>query len=153
MPAAVQFYHLLTTPLERALPKLVEKACGQGMRVLIHGTSEQCEALDRALWVNDPDSFIPHGSDNSPNPERQPVYLTRSMDNANKAQILMIADGATCEEQETYERICDIFDGGDEQAVAAARERWKAYADQGLPLTYIRQKEGGGWEKIREDNQ
>ena len=39
-----------------------------------------------------------------------------------------------------------MFDGRDE-TMAAARQRWRGYLDQGFKLTYWQQTEAGGWEK------
>ncbi|MGH7030781.1 MAG: DNA polymerase III subunit chi [Stellaceae bacterium] len=33
--AEIGFYHLLSTPLERALPKLLERVCAQGHVVVV----------------------------------------------------------------------------------------------------------------------
>ena len=47
--AEIGFYHLLTTPLERALPRLLERAVGQGHRVVVcAGSPERVEHLERA---------------------------------------------------------------------------------------------------------
>ena len=43
-------------------------------------------------------------------------------------------------------RVFDLFDGNDEAAVAAARERWKAARAGGHALTYWQQG-ARGWEK------
>ncbi len=150
---AIQFYQLLSTPLERALPKLMEKACEQGMRAVIHGTEAQIETLDKALWNYNPDTFLPHGTRNDPSPERQPVYLCSRGENPNGATLRVIAHGVTVSADEPYERVFDLFDGTDETALAAARQRWKSYLDAGFSLTYIRQKENGGWEKLKETGQ
>ncbi len=149
MPAAIQFYDLRTSPLERALPKLMEKAMAAGLRAVIRGTPGQVEALDRALWTYSTHAFLPHGTAADPHPMRQPVYLTAARDNPNGAALLVITDGSAYGE-ENFERVFDIFDGTDETALAEARARWKRYREQGHALTYIRQKEDGGWEKTAE---
>ena len=125
---------------------LMEKAYGQAMRVVIKGTDAQCERLDKALWVQNPDGFLPHGTQKDPQPQRQPVYLTSELENPNDAQLLVIVDGSS-EIAEGVERVFDVFDGGMEAEVQAARARWKQYLDAGYGLTYIRQKDNGGWEK------
>lgn len=147
---AIQFYHLLTTPLERALPKLMEKAYSAGMRAVVWGEAEQVKRLDGALWTYDPGSFLPHGTSADPQPERQPVYLTEKEENPNHATLLVVTDGRSVQgEGAAFERVFDIFDGSDEEAVTAARARWKSYKDKGYALTYIKQKDDGGWEKVR----
>ena len=48
--AEIGFYHLLTTPLERAQPRMLERACAQGHRVVIRAASpERVEHLNAHL--------------------------------------------------------------------------------------------------------
>lgn len=147
--ATIQFYHLTTTPLERALPKLLEKAYGANMRALVVAPSdERAEQLNQLLWSYDPGSFLPHGSMKEPSPEAQPILLTaNSAENKNGATALFITNGAMPAEHHQYERILDIFDGNDAQAVENARVRWASYKTAGHTLTYLRQNEAGGWEQ------
>lgn len=153
MATEIQFYHLLSTPLPRALPKLMEKALGAGMRCVVRVADEtQLRALDDALWSYDPGSFLPHGTMHEPQPERQPVYLTTRTENPNGAQVLVMTAGQQPEDRDAYARLLDLFDGHDETALQAARERWKAYKDEGYRLRYVRQQPGGGWQTMASAN-
>ena len=59
----IGFYHLLTTPLERALPRLLERARAQGYRLVVRAaSSERVEHLNALLWTYDEAGFLPHGS-------------------------------------------------------------------------------------------
>ncbi len=141
----VGFYHLTATPFERALPRLLEKVLGAGARaVVLAGSNARIESLDTALWVYDPESFLPHGTAGAGNPANQPVYLTAREENPNGAAILVLIDGIEAEFLSTFER---RFDGTDEAAVAAARERWNARKAAGDALTYWKQAPDGRWEK------
>lgn len=146
----IHFYHLLTTPLEKALPRLMDKALKSGMRTVIYGTEPQVESLDRVLWTFSPNAFLPHGTQKDPMPEEQPVYLTPKLENPNGANLLVITHGEQPPVDSAFTRIIDIFDGADPDEVAAARQRWSAYKTSGHPLTYIKQKDDGGWEKMAE---
>jgi DNA polymerase-3 subunit chi len=144
----ISFYHLLHTPLERALPKLIEKVLESGARAVIRtGSTERAEALNGALWTFDQDSFVPHGTALDGNAPLQPVWITPDEENPNGADILVLTDGAESAEVANYRRCLEMFDGRDEAAVADARRRWKAYKDATHELTYWQQTEGGGWEK------
>lgn len=146
--AAIQFYHLLTTPLERALPKLMEKAVESGKRSLILCASEaQADKLNEALWTYDPGRFLPHGSSKDPHPEQQPVYITHHEENPNQASILVVTDGAYLDGLDGIEKLLDIFDGHNPEAVAGARTRWKQYSNAGHTVSYIKQQQGGGWKQ------
>lgn len=149
----IQFYHLLSTPLTHALPKLMEKALQAGYRaVIVAGSDTQLAALDDALWTADAASFIPHGSDQDGAPEEQPIYLTLRHEAIDGTGVLVITDGSSCSQPGQYEKILDMFDGHDEAAVEAARTRWKAYREADYPLHYIQQQPGGGWKCMAKAN-
>jgi DNA polymerase-3 subunit chi len=144
----IGFYHLTRTPLERALPRLLEKVVETGARaVVIAGSSDRVEALNSVLWTYDQGSFLPHGSARDGDAQEQPIWLTTADENPNGATVLVLAEGAQSAAVGTYARCLDMFDGNDANAVAAARERWRAYAAAGHVLTYWQQNVRGGWEK------
>ena len=146
--AEVWFYQLERTGLDQALPELLEKTLAKNWRAVVRSPSrERVEHLDGWLWTWRDDSFLPHGADDQPNPERQPVLLTTIEGNPNVAQALFLIDGAEPGELEGYERCVILFDGSDEAALAQARERWKAFRGAGAQVSYWRQTERGGWEK------
>jgi DNA polymerase III subunit chi len=143
----IGFYHLLTTPLERALPRLLELGLKAGFRIVVlAGSAERVEHLAAALWSYDDASFLPHGSKRDGRPERQPVWLTDSDENPNRADMLVLTDGAGSARLAEYRRCLDLFDGNDETALAAARERWRRAKEEGHALTYWQQT-ATGWAK------
>ncbi len=147
----IGFYHLQRWPLEQALPKLLEKAMSAGHRsVVLASSAERVAALDAHLWTYDPASWLPHGTARDGEAERQPVWLTAVEENPNGADVLVLVDGATPRDVAGYARCLDLFDGNDDAALAAARERWRRWKDEGHDLVYYQQSEGGGWvEKAR----
>jgi len=147
--AEVGFYHLLTMPLDRALPKLLERAVASGERVVvIAGSEERVEHLNDILWTYDDASFLAHGSSRDGNASRQPVWLAATDESPNGAKWVMLVDGARAD-LARYGRCFDIFDGNDEGAVAAARLRWSEAKAAGHSLTYWQQTDKG-WEKKAE---
>lgn len=144
----IGFYHLVRSPLESALPKLLQKVLESGARaVVMAGSEERVESLAAMLWTYHPNSFLPHGTAKDGKPEQQPIWLTERDENPNGATILVLTDGASSDSLERYARCLEIFDGGDPDAVSRARERWRIYKDAGHTLTYWQQTEAGGWEK------
>lgn len=144
----VSFYRLTRQPVSEALPRLLEKALDAGMRAVVLAASpERVEALDAALWAYDAASFLPHGSRKAGHAADQPVYLTDSEENPNGASLLVVVDGMEPAFLGSFSRCLDVFDGMSEDAVAAARERWKRYKAAGHDLTYWQQKPDGGWER------
>ena len=145
---AFGFYHLQRSPLEQALPRLLGKAFERGMRaVVMAGSDERVKALDGALWTFDQGSFLPHGTAAGGNTAEQPVYLTTLEENPNGATLLVLTDGVEPEFAAGFERCLDLFDGNDDQAVAAARQRWRRRTDAGHELAYWQQTDAGGWEQ------
>jgi DNA polymerase III subunit chi len=143
----VGFYHLLSTPLERALPKLLERAREQGYAIVVRaGSAERVAQLDALLWTYEEASFLPHGSARDGNAAAQPIWLTERDENPNRAAMLVLLDGVEPGDLSSFARCTDIFDGNDETAVAAARERWRRAREAGHELTYWQQT-AGGWER------
>ena len=147
----IGFYHLVHWPLEKALPSLIEKAVAAGHRVVVlAGSAERVAALNTLLWTYEAESWLPHGSAPDDEPALQPVWLTPTDENPNGADLLVLTDGMDTAAMGSYARRLDLFDGRDEVAVAAARERWKRRRDEGHELVYYQQSERGGWtEKAR----
>jgi DNA polymerase-3 subunit chi len=140
------FYQLLRTPLEQALPKILEKVRELGLNaVVVLGSEARVESLSQILWSYDPASFLAHGSARDGHPGDQPIWLTDRDENPNGAAVVVLGDGATVAEPDGYQRCIEIFDGRDEAATEAARERYKRAKDAGHPLKYFRQSERG-WE-------
>jgi DNA polymerase-3 subunit chi len=77
----------------------------------------------------------------------QPIWLTTGAENANGAGFLFLVDGAVHAGVAGFKRVFELFDGRDDAAVAAARDRWKAYKDAGHMLSYWQQDDRGRWNK------
>lgn len=140
------FYQLLHTPLEQALPKILEKVRALELRaVVVVGSEARVETLNQALWTYDPASFLAHGSARDGHPGDQPIWLTDRDENPNGAAVVVLADGGTVAYPEGYARCIEIFDGRDAEATATARLRYKEVKDAGHALKFFRQSERG-WE-------
>ena len=145
--AEIGFYHLLATPLERALPRLLERARTQGYRIVVRAaSSERVEHLSALLCSYDDASFLPHGSARDGNAANQPIWLSDRIENPNAAAMLVLVDGVEAGDLASFTRCADLFDGNDPAAVEAARGRWRLAAAAGHTLTYWQQSEAG-WEK------
>ena len=146
--AEILFYHLSERTLEAVLPGLLERCLERGWRVVVQaGSEERVRALDSHLWSFDEASFLPHGTSADGRAEDQPVWLTADDDNPNGANVRFLVDGATMPAFDGYERAVFLFDGGDADALAAARAAWRAASDGGNDVTYWRQDERGRWVK------
>ncbi len=115
------------------------------------GSPERVEHLDALLWTYDEASFLPHGTRRDGEAARQPVWLTDADENPNGADMLVLTDGMSSQRLAAYRRCLDLFDGGDEAAVLAARERWRLAKAAGHELTYWQQTATGWTQPLRRE--
>ncbi len=146
---AAYFYHLTEKPLEATLPVLLGKALQAGWTVEVRGRDQAVlDRLDRQLWQGD--GFLPHGLAGGPHDAAQPVLLTTTP-GGNAAQCVMSVDGADVSHDEvaTLERVCILFNAGDEAAMETARGQWRTLTEAGASAQYWAE-EGGRWVKKAE---
>ncbi len=142
----IGFYHLTRSKLEQALPALLGRTLAACERaVVLCGSADRVASLDTLLWECTEPDWLPHGSAESGEADLQPIWLTEREERPNGARFLFLLDGRTAVLAD-WVRVFDLFDGGDEAAVAAARARWTAARAAGHALTYWKQGERG-WTK------
>jgi len=143
------FYHLQGQRLDGVLPALLERSLERGWRVAVQGASEErMDALDAHLWTYRDDSFLPHGTWRETEAAEQPILLTMTESNPNGANVRFLIEGAPLPpDAESYERLVLVFDGDDEDAVAAARAQWTAAKERGFAATYWQPDDSGRWVK------
>lgn len=148
MGVQVSFYHLERQAVDVALPKLLEKVLEAGHKAVVFlKDAAALQALDEALWTYDPASFLPHGTQETPHPDLQPVYLTTDMAVPNGADIAVQVDAAAAPDLSGFARCLYMFDGRDEAVLTKARADWKALKAAGHDVTYWQQGASGGWQK------
>jgi DNA polymerase-3 subunit chi len=149
---AVFFYYLTRSRPEDTLRTLLGKSRQAGWRVLVRGKSEaMMERLDELLWLGPEETFLAHGIAGGPQDADQPILLSTAPEIPNAAACVMSIEGAevTPEEVDRLERVCILFDGGDDGAVTHARGQWKALTGAGCAAQYW-SEESGRWEKKAE---
>ena len=131
------------------LPRLLERSLERGWRVIVQAASdERLAALDAHLWTYRDESFLPHGTSRDRDAGDQPILLTAGDDNLNRATVRFLVDGAVPPaDMAGYERVILLFDGTDEEALAAARTHWREASAGGFEATYWQQNELGRWER------
>ncbi len=142
----IGFYHLTRSTAAQALPKLLGRTLAAGQRaVVLCGDAARLRAMDEALWASTDPDWLPHGSAESGEADLQPIWLTLVPEAPNGGRFLFRLDGAEADPA-TFDRVFDLFDGGDPDAVAAARLRWTAAKAAGHQVLYWQQGERG-WQK------
>ncbi|MBM3468033.1 MAG: DNA polymerase III subunit chi [Alphaproteobacteria bacterium] len=149
--AEVSFYQLTTQPVEKVLPKILEKVYGGGMRALVvaHST-EHMNVLNSTLWTYSPGAFLPHGMSGrtSDEPLDHPIWLTLQPVNENRANVVVLTNEQYIDNLSDYSRCVDIFDGNNSSALEAAHVRQNKYLQNGHPIVYWKQTMSGTWEKV-----
>ena len=78
----------------------------------------------------------------------QPVLLTLDERNPNEASVRFLIEGAVVpDDAASYARLVLVFDGDDDNAVAAARAQWTDAKAKGFTATYWQPDEQGRWVK------
>jgi DNA polymerase-3 subunit chi len=145
--AEIGFYHLTRTGPDQALPQLLGRTLAAGQRAAVMCASEdRLAALDAALWLCPEPNWLPHGTHAAGNADLQPIWLATDDAAPNGARFLFLLDGAASDRLAAFDRVFDLFDGGDDGAVAAARRRWSAAKAAGHALSYWQQTPRG-WER------
>ena len=142
--AEIGFYHLTKSGPEHALPALLARTLAAGERALVLCPDDiRVRALDDALWES---GWLPHGTAKDGDADLQPIWIAAEDSAPNGARFLFLVDGAETARLDAFTRVFDLFDGRNEEAVAAARARWRTARAANHALTYWQQG-ARGWER------
>ena len=119
--------------------RLLRKAYGQGVRVLVRAPRERLSRLDRELWTFVEREFLPHLRFAAPGPlpaqaARTPIWLVDGEVPAAAAGVpcvLVNLGAGLVSDLGAFERIIEIV-GNEPDDQAGGRERWRAYKNAGL---------------------
>lgn len=145
----VRFYHLQKTPLEQALPMILEKAMQGGFRAHIIVPDDNIkQSLDEWLWTYKDNSFLAHGLESDEKAAAHPIIISTT-DEAikNEADMLVLTHGCTSEKIGDFKLCCEMLNGAIDQQITDARARWKVYKEKGYEVTYWAQDDQGRWSK------
>jgi DNA polymerase III subunit chi len=129
----VEFHSGVTEPLAHTC-RLLRKAHAAGARVVVHGPGALLNQLDQALWTFDALSFVPHvrlraGARPSAQQARTPTWLVEDVSAVPDRDVLVNLGPHIVEGWETFARVIEVVPAG-EPASAAARQRWRSYAER-----------------------
>ena len=141
------FYHLEASTLEGVLPGLLEKTLEKGWRALVKMPEDKLAELDNFLWTFRDDAFLPHGRDDEPQAELQPILLSASTESAAGFDAVFLLNGASIADMDDVNRAMVMINGRSEEDVTRERGRWKELQAAGASLAYYQQDERGRWEK------
>ena len=145
----VLFYHLQDMLLENVLAAVAGEIAGA--RLAGGGAvdvEERADALDAHLWTYRDDSFLPHATWRAADAQDQPIVLAVEEGNPNRANVRFLIDNAALPADcDAYDRLVLVFNGDDDDALAAARGAWTDCKSRGFEVTYWQADERGRWQR------
>lgn len=141
------FYHLETSMLEGVLPELLDKTRARGWRALVALPKDRANSLDEFLWTYKDESFLPHGRDDEPMADQQPIVLASEAISSAGFECVFLIDGHDVKIDPNTDRVLVMIDGRNQNSVQASRMKWKELKSEGATLSYWQQNDRGKWEK------
>ena len=131
----INFYTAVTNPLT-ATARLVGKAYAQGRRVrVVTPDAATTAALDKLLWEQPVEGFVPHVTMTSPHVAHTPVIVDHSLLHEGTADVLINLSAEPPAFFARFERMFEIV-GQEATLAAAGRARWAFYKARGYPLSH-----------------
>lgn len=116
--------------------RLLRKAVASGAKLVVTGSPDELQQLDRALWTFSPVDFVPHCflASEAYVVAASPVILSTSTIAVPHQQVLVNLGQLVPDGFERFERVIEVV-GLDDDDRQLARSRWKQYADRGYTIT------------------
>jgi len=113
--------------------RLARKAVRQDARVVIVGSGQDLQRLDRMLWAMGPTDFVAHCLVDADEQMRQasPVLLTTDPGACDGRDLLVNVGDQVPQAYQRYARLVEVVSQSDETDRGHARARWRHYAGQG----------------------
>lgn len=142
------FYHLEQASIEAVLPQLLEKTQDKGWRALVKMSEARLPQMDKYLWTYRDNSFLPHGRDDEPLSDRQPICLSSSAATSGAADCVLLLDQTEIDMEDSAARCIILIEGQKSDSVSHERARWKRLKADGAEMSYWQQNDRGEWKKM-----
>lgn len=145
----------MLTPIEKVVPRLVDKIYASNMRAFIWVRNDEIlSLLNTSLWTYSTLAFLPHGCtlDHEEDKEQQPIWLATTLENVNKASVCVVTNEQYVDAPTSYgfDRILDVFDATahthDTNAVSLEK-RIQFYKNNNATINHWQQTKEG-WQKL-----
>lgn len=120
--------------------RLLRKAWRQRVRVVVTGDRSVLERLDAALWVFEPQEFVPHAR-RGPGPvtayveARTTIWLVEPGETPPAGEVLVNLGPQACAGADRFARVVELVDASADDR-AAGRRRWNAYKAAGWEVVH-----------------
>ena len=139
----VDFYQLGGTAPAAALAQIAQATLVAGGRLLaVSSDDAQLAVISDALWSRTPASFLAHGLAGGPHDARQPILLAGTVEPANGATYLCLADGRWRDEAEGFARVFLLFDAA---TLDDARGTWRMLGERDAVERRFWKQDDGKW--------
>jgi DNA polymerase III subunit chi len=91
--------------------------------------------LDRMLWLQPEESFVPHVALNSPLRDDTPIVIDHAATHEGAADVLISLCATPPSYFARFERLIEIV-GQDEGLAQTGRTRWQYYKERGYAMTH-----------------
>ncbi len=136
---SVEFHHGMSDKLAYAC-RLLRKAYGRGVQVVVVGDAQTLRQLDRQLWVFEEQEFVPHhcalrGQAWAPRLAGTPLWLTDDPASAPGERSVLINLGDDIPAGvERYDRFLEVVSNQPDER-QRGRQRWRQYLSRGWVVT------------------
>ena len=157
----INFYQAATELFDKTIYQIIEKCYQSKAKALVLFTEvDMQEQFNKNLWTYSQKKFIPHGSDQDPFPDKQPIYLTTILENRNDSTVVVLLNPveknlitltqlAHSDRQVThnFEKIIIIFDDIDKTILAGVSNFKTHLISQNISFDFFIQDAKGAWTK------
>ncbi|MCH9753377.1 MAG: DNA polymerase III subunit chi [Alphaproteobacteria bacterium] len=148
MKKEVSFYHLTSTPVEKALPHLVFKIYNTNVRCLIVcKDDQQMREINDVLWSFSTKKFIPHGSTEEDNKSIQPVLVSTSIDElSNNPEVVVILNNQNINSNTNFKNhIYMVYGNKDDSNVSQFYNLYQSYTSKDYNTKLWTLDKAGKW--------
>ncbi len=147
MPATVEFHTGMADKIGFAC-RLLRKAYAKGAQVAVTGAPEVLRQLDDALWLFEPQQFVPHvrlkaGQAPAPRLARTPLLLLDPGAAAPHREVLVNLGPDMPADPQAFQRVIELV-GAQPDDRDAGRRRWRAYEAGGAQIVHHAQGAAAG---------
>ncbi|MBP9752873.1 MAG: DNA polymerase III subunit chi [Proteobacteria bacterium] len=145
----ISFYSIRNDPIQKTLPKLVEKIYDLKLNIhILCQDDDQLKILDAGLWTYSSLAFLPHGTIHDPEfmHGQNPIWLSTSLDFKNKPSVLVLLTPLKLSKDYIFEKVIYMFDQHQEN-VDAFLNIFNDLKKENKNPTFWQQTEKGTWQK------
>lgn len=142
----INFYQVMNGETLKFSCQLLEKCYQNNIKTFVQLADEaMADTLNRMLWTFSQKSFIPHGGEKDPMPEKHPIYISINPTCPINASGLMLI-GVERPDIKDYERVMVMIDGAVPLEVKKAEAFMAALTKLGHQVEYYLQNAKAGWD-------